>query len=248
MELCLSNVGLFGTIPAWFSDFVLENSLYYLDLSSNELNGELPSILCKHPDLTNNSFEGLTFFSFVGFAVGTLYDRAFLSLTAVTTIPLKPYTCWIRSEGGKSSVQPSISSTTNSPCWLGSRARLKNKESTAMLSWKRGKDGEQKLGRRRRLADGKRAQLLAPVRHQSEQRSDSRVASDVGSPQEGATAEARKFAVGTLHGRAFLSLTAVTTVPLKPYTYWIISEGGKSSVQPSISSTTNSPCWLGSRA
>ncbi|XP_042383653.1 receptor-like protein EIX2 [Zingiber officinale] len=69
MRLCLSGVGLFGPIPAWFSDFILENSLYYLDLSSNELNGELPSILCKHTDLTNNSFEGLTFFSFVGYEV-----------------------------------------------------------------------------------------------------------------------------------------------------------------------------------
>ncbi|KAG6510486.1 hypothetical protein ZIOFF_028510 [Zingiber officinale] len=103
------------------------------------------------------------------FAVGTLHGRAFLSLTAVTTAPLKPYTCWIRSEGGKSSVQPSVPSTTNSPCWLGSRARLKNRESMAMLSRKRAKDGEQKLGQHRRLADGKRARLLAPVRHQSEQ-------------------------------------------------------------------------------
>ncbi|KAG6515148.1 hypothetical protein ZIOFF_025533 [Zingiber officinale] len=59
-DLSLSGVGLFGTIPAWFSDFVLENSLDYLDLSSNELTGELPSILCKYTDLTNNSFEGLT--------------------------------------------------------------------------------------------------------------------------------------------------------------------------------------------
>ncbi|XP_042377576.1 receptor-like protein EIX2 [Zingiber officinale] len=69
MRLCLSGVGLFGPIPAWFSDFILENYLGYLDLSSNELNGELPSILCKHTDLTNNSFEGLTFFSFVGYEV-----------------------------------------------------------------------------------------------------------------------------------------------------------------------------------
>ncbi|KAG6515152.1 hypothetical protein ZIOFF_025537 [Zingiber officinale] len=56
--LSLSGVGLYGNIPSWFSDFIFNNSLVYLDISSNNLNGQLPSNLSIYMDLSNNSFEG----------------------------------------------------------------------------------------------------------------------------------------------------------------------------------------------
>ncbi|KAG6511449.1 receptor-like protein 12 [Zingiber officinale] len=56
--LYLSGVGLSGTIPLWFSNFISEVSLQNLDLSSNNLNGPLPSTLSPFTDLSNNLFEG----------------------------------------------------------------------------------------------------------------------------------------------------------------------------------------------
>ncbi|XP_042377572.1 receptor-like protein EIX2 [Zingiber officinale] len=57
-ELSLSGVGLYGNIPSWFSDFIFNNSQLHLDISSNFLNGQLPSSLSTYMDLSNNSFEG----------------------------------------------------------------------------------------------------------------------------------------------------------------------------------------------
>ncbi|KAG6511426.1 hypothetical protein ZIOFF_029494 [Zingiber officinale] len=57
--LSLSGVGLYGNIPDWFSDFFLKNSLIQLDVSSNNLSGQLPSSLSIVMDLSNNSFEGM---------------------------------------------------------------------------------------------------------------------------------------------------------------------------------------------
>ncbi|KAG6511446.1 receptor-like protein EIX2 [Zingiber officinale] len=56
--LSLSGVGLYGNIPSWFSDFIFNTSLVYLDISSNTLTGQLPSSLSIYMDLSNNSFEG----------------------------------------------------------------------------------------------------------------------------------------------------------------------------------------------
>ncbi|XP_042377573.1 receptor-like protein EIX1 isoform X1 [Zingiber officinale] len=57
-DLSLSGVGLYGNIPSWFSDFIFNNSQFQLDISSNNLNGQLPSSLSNIMDLSNNSFEG----------------------------------------------------------------------------------------------------------------------------------------------------------------------------------------------
>ncbi|KAG6515137.1 hypothetical protein ZIOFF_025522 [Zingiber officinale] len=52
-------LGLYENIPNWFSDFFLENSLIQLDVSSNNLSGQLPCSLSIVMDLSNNSFEGM---------------------------------------------------------------------------------------------------------------------------------------------------------------------------------------------
>ncbi|XP_042386765.1 receptor-like protein EIX2 [Zingiber officinale] len=57
-HLSLSRVELYGNIPSWFSDFIFNNSVIYLDLSSNNLNGQIPSSLSVFMDLSNNFFEG----------------------------------------------------------------------------------------------------------------------------------------------------------------------------------------------
>ncbi|CAL9167905.1 unnamed protein product, partial [Musa hybrid cultivar] len=55
-DLSLSGVGLFGHLPTWFSDF--SKGLWGLNLSSNNLNGPLPSAPYQMIDLSNNSFVG----------------------------------------------------------------------------------------------------------------------------------------------------------------------------------------------
>ncbi|XP_042413218.1 receptor-like protein 19 [Zingiber officinale] len=57
-SLYLSGVGVSGTIPLWFSNFIPNTRLQYLDLSSNNLSGLIPSTLSPFTDLSNNSFEG----------------------------------------------------------------------------------------------------------------------------------------------------------------------------------------------
>ncbi|XP_018673490.2 receptor-like protein EIX1 [Musa acuminata AAA Group] len=54
--LSLSEVGLSGNLPTWFSDF--SKGLWHLNLSSNNLNGPLPSVANVIIDLSNNSFVG----------------------------------------------------------------------------------------------------------------------------------------------------------------------------------------------
>nr|XP_018686913.1 PREDICTED: receptor-like protein 12 [Musa acuminata subsp. malaccensis] len=55
--LSLSEVGLSGNLPTWFSD--ISTSLWYLNLSSNNLNGPLPTAPPGEViDLSNNSFVG----------------------------------------------------------------------------------------------------------------------------------------------------------------------------------------------
>ncbi|CAL9089364.1 unnamed protein product [Musa acuminata var. zebrina] len=55
--LSLSEVGLSGNLPTWFSD--ISTSLWYLNLSSNNLNGPLPTVTPGEViDLSNNSFVG----------------------------------------------------------------------------------------------------------------------------------------------------------------------------------------------
>ncbi|XP_064982647.1 receptor-like protein EIX2 [Musa acuminata AAA Group] len=55
-DLSLSGVGLLGHLPTWFSDF--SKGLWGLNLSSNNLNGPLPSVANDIIDLSNNSFVG----------------------------------------------------------------------------------------------------------------------------------------------------------------------------------------------
>ncbi|CAL9042505.1 unnamed protein product, partial [Musa banksii] len=55
-DLSLSGVGLLGHLPTWFSDF--SKGLGNLNLSSNNLNGPLPSVANDIIDLSNNSFVG----------------------------------------------------------------------------------------------------------------------------------------------------------------------------------------------
>ncbi|CAD5168528.1 unnamed protein product [Musa acuminata subsp. malaccensis] len=55
-QLSLSGVGLSGNLPTWFSDF--SKGLSNLNLSSNNLNGPLPSAANEVIDLSNNSFVG----------------------------------------------------------------------------------------------------------------------------------------------------------------------------------------------
>ncbi|XP_065023797.1 receptor-like protein EIX2 [Musa acuminata AAA Group] len=55
-DLSLFGVGLLGHLPTWFSDF--SKSLWSLNLSSNNLNGPLPSVANVIIDLSNNSFVG----------------------------------------------------------------------------------------------------------------------------------------------------------------------------------------------
>ncbi|CAL9171777.1 unnamed protein product [Musa hybrid cultivar] len=56
-QLSLSGVGLSGNLPTWFSDF--SKGLSNLNLSSNNLNGPLPSAAANEViDLSNNSFVG----------------------------------------------------------------------------------------------------------------------------------------------------------------------------------------------
>ncbi|CAL9088914.1 unnamed protein product, partial [Musa acuminata var. zebrina] len=54
--ISLSGVGLSGHLPTWFSDF--SKGLSHLNLSSNNLNGPLPSVANVIIDLSNNSFVG----------------------------------------------------------------------------------------------------------------------------------------------------------------------------------------------
>ncbi|KAG6515144.1 hypothetical protein ZIOFF_025529 [Zingiber officinale] len=65
--LDLSGVGLYGNIPGWFSNFILKNPSIALDISSNNLNGQLPSSLSNVMDLSNNSFEGTIPLSYINF-------------------------------------------------------------------------------------------------------------------------------------------------------------------------------------
>ncbi|CAL9088934.1 unnamed protein product [Musa acuminata var. zebrina] len=55
-DLSLSGVGLLDHLPTWFSDF--SKGLWGLNLSSNNLNGPLPSVANDIIDLSNNSFVG----------------------------------------------------------------------------------------------------------------------------------------------------------------------------------------------
>ncbi|CAL9088894.1 unnamed protein product, partial [Musa acuminata var. zebrina] len=56
-DLSLSGVGLLGHLPTWFSDF--SKGLWNLNLSSNNLNGPLPTAPpLRVIDLSNNSFVG----------------------------------------------------------------------------------------------------------------------------------------------------------------------------------------------
>ncbi|CAL9171807.1 unnamed protein product, partial [Musa hybrid cultivar] len=56
-DLSLSGVGLLGHLPTWFSDF--SKGLWSLNLSSNNLNGPLPTAPPQQViDLSNNSFVG----------------------------------------------------------------------------------------------------------------------------------------------------------------------------------------------
>ncbi|CAL9088930.1 unnamed protein product [Musa acuminata var. zebrina] len=57
IDLSLSGVGLLGHLPTWFSDF--SKGLWSLNLSSNNLNGPLPTAPPQQViDLSNNSFVG----------------------------------------------------------------------------------------------------------------------------------------------------------------------------------------------
>ncbi|KAG6511427.1 hypothetical protein ZIOFF_029495 [Zingiber officinale] len=67
-KLALSGVGLYGNISGWF-DFIFNNSLFHLDISSNNLNGQIPSRLSTFMDLSNNSFGGTIALSYTKFEV-----------------------------------------------------------------------------------------------------------------------------------------------------------------------------------
>ncbi|CAL9088936.1 unnamed protein product [Musa acuminata var. zebrina] len=75
--LSLSEVGLSGNLPTWFSD--ISTSLWYLNLSSNNLNGPLPTAPPGEViDLSDNSFVGPIPFSF---ANGNLNSLRVLDLS-----------------------------------------------------------------------------------------------------------------------------------------------------------------------
>ncbi|XP_039135965.1 receptor-like protein EIX2 [Dioscorea cayenensis subsp. rotundata] len=60
-QLCLSDAGILGSIPAWFWNPTVSGS-YFLNLSNNNLEGRLPTFLKNYSffqvDLSSNRFEG----------------------------------------------------------------------------------------------------------------------------------------------------------------------------------------------
>ncbi|KAF6147333.1 hypothetical protein GIB67_002352 [Kingdonia uniflora] len=56
-SLFLSNASISDNIPTWFWNF--SSQLYYLDLSNNQIKGELPNMLPTQTYLGSNNFQGL---------------------------------------------------------------------------------------------------------------------------------------------------------------------------------------------